>query len=349
VSALRVQRLACDSLLSMPRRLDVTDVRSRGAAIAEAAAALRAGELVAFPTETVYGLGALARDEAAVTRLYAAKGRPRTHPLIVHLADQGEVGRWAEAVPAAAAVLAAAFWPGPLTLVLRARADVPASITGAQPTVALRVPDHDVARALLAAVGEGLVAPSANRFGRVSPTTAAHVLDEFGGAGGAPSPVALVLDAGPCRVGLESTIVDLSGDAPRLLRPGGVTRAALEEVLGADVAPPAAAAPRVPGSLARHYAPRVPARIVSAEALRHVPEGVGVIHRRGVPTDAERAWALPDDADGYARELYATLRRAEGAGVRELWIAEVPGGPGWTAIEDRLRRATAGAATEETP
>jgi L-threonylcarbamoyladenylate synthase len=332
----------------MPRRLAATDARTRGAAVTEAAHVLRAGGLVAFPTETVYGLGALARDEGALARLFDAKGRPRTHPLIVHLAGPDELVRWADAVPDAARRAAAAFWPGPLTLVLRARADVPALVSGRQPTVALRVPAHPVALELLAAVGDALAAPSANRFGRVSPTTAGHVLDEFEGDEAAPSPVAVVLDGGPCDVGLESTILDLSGDRPRLLRPGGIGRDALAEALGEEVLA-GGEGPRVPGSLARHYAPAVPARVVADAEVCRVPAGVAVIHRRSVATDASLAWPLPDDPAGYGRELYAALRRAERVGARELWIVAVPGRPEWAAVADRLRRATSVPTAEEAP
>jgi L-threonylcarbamoyladenylate synthase len=332
----------------MPIRLDARDAAARADAIAQGAAALREGALVAFPTETVYGLGALARDEAALERLFAAKRRPRDHPVIVHLAHAQQVEAWAESVPVGARLLAAACWPGPLTLVLRARADVPGLVTGGQPTVALRVPGHLVARELVAAVGDGVAAPSANRFGRVSPTTAAHVLAEFGGETSL-DPVAIVLDGGPCEVGVESTILDLSTPQPRLLRPGGVTRELLESVLGDRVAVADGRGPRAPGSLARHYAPMLPASAVPAEAVHHVPDGVAVIHPRGVATDAARSWPLPDDPGGYARGLYAALREAERSGARAIWIAAVPLDGAWAAIADRVRRATSGPAVEETP
>jgi L-threonylcarbamoyladenylate synthase len=326
----------CDSLLSMPRRLDARG-DDRGEAVEVAAAALRGGALVAFPTETVYGLGALARDAAAVERLYAVKRRPRDHPLIVHLADASLVERWAEPTEALARV-AGACWPGPLTLVARARDDVPRSVTGGQETVALRVPAHPLAQALLQTVGDGVAAPSANRFGRVSPTRAEHVMDEF-----ADDPqVAFVLDGGPCRVGLESTILDLSTAVPRLLRPGGVARTALEALLGAGLADPDDDAPRVPGSLRRHYAPRLPTRLVAPERAFDAPADVAVLLREGDATDAERVWRLPDDPVLYARGLYATLREIEGSGARALWIVQLPEERGWEAVRDRTRRAAAG-------
>ncbi len=330
----------CDSLVSMPRRLDAHDEHHRHGAVAEAAAALRRGELVAFPTETVYGLGALADDEVAVARLFAAKGRPSDHPLIVHVARAAQLERWTAVVGDVALRLADAFWPGPLTMVFDARDSVPRSVTGGQPSVALRVPSHPVARALLEAVGEGLAAPSANRFGRVSPTTADHVLDEF--ALDDPALVTLVLDAGPCTVGLESTIVDVRGAEPSLLRPGGVPLADLERVLGRPLREPSTGGdrPRVPGALTRHYAPAIPIRTVPAEALAGRPDDVIVVHRAGVPASGARTIALPSDPLGYARELYAAMRAAERSGARELWIASVPDEPAWAAVRDRLRRAT---------
>jgi L-threonylcarbamoyladenylate synthase len=323
----------CDSLLTMLRRLDARG-DARDDAVAAAAAALRAGQLVAFPTETVYGLGAVARDSSAVARLYAAKRRPRAHPLIVHLADAGEAAAWGH-LGASAKRVAEALWPGPLTLVLRARDDVPRDVTGGQESVALRVPGHPVAQALLHAVGEGVVAPSANRFGRVSPTTAEHVLAEFGD----DEAVALVLDGGPCRVGLESTILDLSGPTPQLLRPGGIARETLEAALGEVVGDPDGTAPRVPGSLRRHYAPRLPTRLVSAEAAQAAGPEVAVVLRDGEASRAPRLWRLPDDPAGYGRRLYATLRDVEQSGARELWIVRLPGDRTWEAIRDRVGRA----------
>lgn len=287
--------------------------------VADAAARLRAGAVVAFPTETVYGLGALARDPLAVRQVFAQKGRPADHPLIVHLPDATHLDAWGHASDAARA-LAARFWPGPLTLVLRRQPGVPDEVTGGLDTVGLRVPDHRVARALLTAVGDGVAAPSANRFGRVSPTTAAHVRSEFGDA-------VAVLDGGPCRVGVESTIIDLSGDAPALLRPGGVPVEDIEAVIG-----PVArhGTTRAPGTLAAHYAPRT-ALLLSEEpaaaAARLQAAGRSVaILPAGDPTD-------------HARRLYAELRRLDASGV-DVLVAEVAADAGLgRAVNDRLRRA----------
>jgi len=325
----------------VPRRLDATDPSHRDDAVASAAEALNAGQLVAFPTETVYGLGALASDPEAVARVYALKGRPRGHPLIVHVAEAAALGGWAAAVPEAAWDLASAFWPGPLTLVLRAGERVPSAVTGGHPTVAVRVPGHPLALAILRALGPGagVAAPSANRFGRISPTSAQHVLDDF-----ASEDDLLVLDGGPCSVGLESTIVDVSGAAPRLLRPGGVPAAAIVARIGplaTDLTAPISAAP---GSHARHYAPDVATELIATEALDAVPDDVAVVARR--PAAPQRhagaaPWAqLPDDPNGYGRELYATLRRLERAAPRAIWIEQVPADEAWRAVRDRLTRAS---------
>ncbi|HKY00574.1 MAG TPA: L-threonylcarbamoyladenylate synthase, partial [Steroidobacteraceae bacterium] len=229
----------------------------RAAEIEEAVALLNAGELVAFPTETVYGLGADASNPAAVARIFAAKGRPTTHPLIVHLSGFAAARDWASELPGAAARLAEAFWPGPLTLVLPKSARVSAAVTGGQSSVALRAPAHPVARALLAAFGRGIAAPSANRYGRISPTRAADVREELG------TSVALVLDGGDCEVGLESTIVACLGGRVTLLRPGSVSRSQIADVVG-QVDDPAADAPRAPGRDRAHYAPGTPLSIVPA-------------------------------------------------------------------------------------
>ncbi|HEY5290991.1 MAG TPA: L-threonylcarbamoyladenylate synthase, partial [Burkholderiales bacterium] len=239
------------------------------AEIRRAAAILRAGGLVAFPTETVYGLGADASNPAAVAKIFAAKGRPQDHPVIVHLGSIELLPLWAGEIPAAAHKLAAAFWPGPLTLILKRAAGVSDCVTGGQDTVGLRIPGHPVALELLQAFAgaeggrafSGIAAPSANRFGRISPTTAAHVRAELGAA------VEWVLDGGECGVGIESTIVDLSRGRAVLLRPGQITPAQIAAVLGDEVAQPDAAAPRVPGAQGSHYAPRTPLHLVAAAEL----------------------------------------------------------------------------------
>jgi L-threonylcarbamoyladenylate synthase len=230
--------------------------------VSRAADLLRAGELVAFPTETVYGLGADASNPQAVARIFAAKGRPADHPLIVHLPDTSHLHRWAVDIPEAAHKLAAAFWPGPLTLILKRHPSVSEAITGGQDTVGLRVPNHPLALQLLREFDGGVAAPSANRFGRVSPTTAAHVREELGDA------VALILDGGPCTVGIESTILDLSGGEARILRPGMLDAEAIAGVLGAlPFVGGTQNAPRVSGSLEAHYAPQTPLRLVEVKTL----------------------------------------------------------------------------------
>jgi L-threonylcarbamoyladenylate synthase len=315
------------------------------ASITEAAARLRAGELVAFPTETVYGLGADAGNGAAVRRIFAAKGRPADHPVIVHVADAAQAQRWARAMPATAQRLADAFWPGPLTLILPRAPHVSDLVTGGQDGVGLRVPSHPVARALLAEFGGGVAAPSANRFGRISPTTAAHVADDLGDA------VALIVDGGACPVGIESTIIAFADDEPTLLRPGGIGVEALTRVLGHAPRGAGAGAPRASGTLASHYAPRTPALLVAPEALRAEvaalearDERVAVLARTlACPADFSGIWTVaPRDAQGYAHDLYANLRALDAADADVIAIEAVPGEPAWLAVGDRLARAAHG-------
>ncbi|MFJ6671385.1 L-threonylcarbamoyladenylate synthase [Actinosynnema sp. NPDC091369] len=309
----------------------------------EAASVLRAGGLVAFPTETVYGLGADVEDPAAVARVFQAKGRPSDHPLIVHIGGPEQLDDWVEDVPATARLLAESFWPGALTLVLRRGRRVPLAATGGLETVAVRVPDHPVALALLSAFGGGVAAPSANRFGSVSPTTADHVRAELGDA------VDFVLDGGPCEVGVESTIVDVTGDVPSVLRPGGVTREDLEAVLGRPLAVHSTSRVRVPGQHPSHYAPR--ARVVLVEPEQVVAEAqlaqesghrVGVLLPSafaGAPVRAHAVVAVPGSMDAYARELYGSLRELDRRGC-DLVVASLPAEEGLgLAIANRLRRA----------
>jgi len=311
--------------------------------IEEAVGVLRAGGLVAFPTETVYGLGANAEDPAAVARTFQVKGRPPSHPLIVHIGGADLLGDWVEDVPATARLLAERFWPGPLTLVLRRGRRVPLEATGGLQTVAVRVPGHPIALALLAAFGGGLTAPSANRFGSVSPTTADHVRAELGDA------VGFVLDGGPCRVGVESTIVDTTGDVPSILRPGGVTREDLEAVLGGPLAVHSTSRVRVPGQHPSHYAPR--ARVVLVEPGEVVAEAelaqerghqVGVFLPpcfAGAPVKAHAVVAVPGSMAAYARGLYGFLRGLDRQGC-DLIVASLPVEEGLgLAIANRLRRA----------
>jgi L-threonylcarbamoyladenylate synthase len=310
-----------------------------------AVAILRAGGLVAFPTETVYGLGADASNAAAVRKIFEIKERPATHPLIVHLADAVQLANWAREVPEHARKLARKFWPGPLTLILKRAPGVSDVVTGGQDTVALRVPSHPLALQLLARFGGGVAAPSANRHGRVSATTAEHVRREFGAA------VDCVLDGGETQIGIESTIIDCSGAGATLLRPGWITRREIEAALGASLAAPAAEAPRAPGTLAAHYAPRTPLALVEGEraaelAGEHARQGrrVAVLaHSARQPPLEGLEWiAAPRDAAGYAHALYASLRRLDDAGCETIIVEQPPQGPEWAAINDRLARAAAG-------
>lgn len=314
--------------------------------ITRAAAQLKAGELVAFPTETVYGLGADASNADAVRKVFAAKGRPADHPLIVHIADAVQLANWARDIPPAAHTLAKTFWPGPLTLVLKRSPKVPDAVTGGQDTVAIRVPLHPVAQALLREFGGGVAAPSANRFGRVSATTAAHVREEFGDV------VACVLDGGAADVGIESTIVDCSRAAPVLLRPGSITPQQLEQVLDMPLAGSDAQAPRVSGSLEKHYAPRTPVMLMEgdlivelAHSLARQGKRVAVLARTTLqPMVDGLVWqAAPRDAAAYAHELYASLRTLDQAGCDAMLVEQPPDEPEWLAVRDRLMRAAAGA------
>jgi L-threonylcarbamoyladenylate synthase len=306
--------------------------------VRRAAGVLRRGGLIGFPTETVYGLGADASSAQAVARLYAAKRRPADHPVIVHFADADQAFAWATDVPEAARTLAAKFWPGPLTLVLRRSGKAGDFVTGGQDTIGLRVPAHPVAQELLRAFGGGIAAPSANRFGAVSPTTAAHVRADLG------NDVAIVLDGGPSEVGIESTIVDLSGDGAVLLRPGRITRPELEAVLGALVQEKRADAPRHSGGLERHYAPRTPARLVpphelDREIVRRGDKVAVLAFSR--PDERVDYWLrMPREPLGYAQRLYAALRELDGAGCESILVEAPPETPEWAGVRDRLERAT---------
>jgi L-threonylcarbamoyladenylate synthase len=318
--------------------------------LARAAGILRDGGLVAFPTETVYGLGADATNPDAVARIFATKGRPVGHPLIVHLGTADLLDAWADEVPPSARLLADAFWPGPLTLILRRTDRAPDAVTGGRDTVGLRVPDHPVARALLEAFGGGIAAPSANRYGRVSPTTAAHVRADLG------ADVDLVLDGGPCTVGVESTIIDCTGSEPEVLRAGGVGGDRLAEVLGGSAArwstptPLAAdpATPRAPGMVASHYAPDAVVEVVTADTvvarsaeLAASRRSVGVLAPRsveGLPPDVVELEPA-GDAEEFARLLYGRLRQADRLGLEVLLVVAPPAVGVGVAVADRLRRA----------
>jgi L-threonylcarbamoyladenylate synthase len=315
------------------------------AEIERAVELLRAGELVAFPTETVYGLGADASNPAAVARIFSAKGRPRDHPLIVHLPGIEHLDRWAREIPEKAYALAKAFWPGPLTLILKRRPEVIDAITGGQDTVGLRVPNHPLALELLNAFDGGIAAPSANRFGHVSPTTAQHVRDELGNA------VAMILDGGPCQVGIESTIVDLTSERTTILRPGMVSAYDLGKVLGRLPATGGAGAPRVSGSLEAHYAPRTPLALLQPDvvifAVREAlaaNERIGVIAPMTCPLSDERiVWRqISGEAGAFAHDIYAFLRELDGLKCTRIVVQKPPQAENWRAINDRLQRAGAG-------
>jgi L-threonylcarbamoyladenylate synthase len=306
--------------------------------VRRAAEILQRGGLVAFPTETVYGLGGDASSKDAVSRLYAVKRRPLDHPVIVHFADSSLAFCWAREVPQAAIKLAATFWPGPLTLILKKSAKAGDFVTGGQDTVGLRVPAHPVARELLRAFGGGVAAPSANRFGQVSPTTAAHVRADLG------EDVELVLDGGPSEVGIESTIVDLSAGEPALLRPGRISAAELEAVLGASVLAKQADAPRHSGGLERHYAPRTPARLVPTHELDQEIARLGAkvaVLAFSRPDERVDCWLrMPREPQAYAQKLYAALRELDSAQCEMILIEAPPEAPAWAGVRDRLERAT---------
>jgi len=306
--------------------------------VRRAAEILQRGGLVAFPTETVYGLGGDASSKDAVSRLYAVKRRPLDHPVIVHFADSSLAFCWAREVPQAAIKLAATFWPGPLTLILKKSAKAGDFVTGGQDTVGLRVPAHPVARELLRAFGGGVAAPSANRFGQVSPTTAAHVRADLG------EDVELVLDGGPSEVGIESTIVDLSAGEPALLRPGRISAAELEAVLGSSVLAKQADAPRHSGGLERHYAPRTPARLVPTHELDQEIARLGAkvaVLAFSRPDERVDCWLrMPREPQAYAQKLYAALRELDSAQCEMILIEAPPEAPAWAGVRDRLERAT---------
>ncbi|MFI3137245.1 MAG: L-threonylcarbamoyladenylate synthase [Methylococcaceae bacterium] len=335
--------------MKLPTRLPVL---ADSAAIEQAALLLREGRLVAFPTETVYGLGADARNPAAVQRIFAAKGRPADHPLIVHLSNVAHLDEWAINIPDNAIKLAAHFWPGPLAIILNKQPTVPVEVTGGQETVALRVPNHPVALQLLQAFGGGVAAPSANRFCRISPTQALHVAEELGDT------VDLILDGGACTVGVESTIVDLSTERPRLLRPGHISYLQIEAVLNtALLLPPSlkpthtasASAVRAPGMMAVHYAPSTLALRYRAEQLpvllreltaSHKKAGL-LTYREAIPENPiTQVIQLSNHADAYAQALYASLRQLDQLQLDIILVEQPPESEAWRAVNDRLSKAT---------
>ncbi len=323
--------------------MPVTDGFDAGAVHAAAERLARGGR-AAFPPARVFGLGARADDDAAVAAIFAAKGRPADHPLIVHVADAAAMAAFATPPGAAAQALMAAFWPGPLTLILPRLPGRAEAAAGGQGSIGLRRPSHPVAHALLLACRQlgvpGVAAPSANRFGRVSPTTAAHVQQEFG--------VDLwVLDGGPCEVGIESAIVDCTREVPALLRPGALDRRRLEQALGRPLAMPDGASPRAPGMLVSHYAPRAKVVLLSGPALHAalsgpLPPGLGVYSQVVPPASAGVVHRpMPSGADAVAHELFAMLREFDAIGASIVWVERPPPGSDWDGVRDRLQRAAA--------
>lgn len=305
--------------------------------IRDAVSTLRHGGLVAIPTETVYGLAADAKNPEAVHEIFALKGRPADHPLIVHIADAARLPEWATDIPDVAYRLADVFWPGPLTLILKKHPDVPDAVTGGQDTVGLRCPDNVITLALLREFGGGLAAPSANRFGRISPTTAEHVRAEFG------DDTPMVLDGGACSVGIESTIVDLSRNPPRILREGHVRREQLLPLLPGLLAGSADTSPRVSGSLQAHYAPKTPMRLCSRDDIENDGDGDAAVLALDSLPHGRCGLALPSQADAYAHGLYAALRMLDAMGAPCICVERVPESADWLAVRDRISRAVAGA------
>jgi L-threonylcarbamoyladenylate synthase len=356
--------------------INMPDVSIDQKLIEEAAKLLKEGQLVAFPTETVYGLGADASNASAIKKLYEAKGRPSSHPVIVHLHHVEQISNWAIDIPESAAILARAFWPGPMTLVMKRTAKVLDAVTGGQDTVGLRIPSHPLALAVLKEFGGGLVAPSANKFGRLSPTSAADVRAEFG------DELAMVLDGGSCQVGIESTIIDLTSGRPRILRPGMISVSMIYSVLGEkfdsrewdrrdsgsarvdttakeklnDVASDEEHDIRVPGSLASHYAPVTPLYLIPSsefstflDSQLQVDRNITVVSFRSPSNEfTERTWAtLPKNPSEFARLIYSTLRRLDALHPRMIILESPPVSTtgtdpldAWSGINDRLSRAS---------
>ena len=315
--------------------------------VERAAGLLGDGELVAFPTETVYGLGARADDDRAVSKIFSAKGRPANHPLIVHVAEPADAARFAAHMPLIAQRLIDAFWPGPLTVIVPRADGIGAAASGGQPNIGLRCPAHPVAHALLIAARRrgvaGVAGPSANRFGHVSPTQAVHVLAEF-------DPPVAVLDGGVCSVGIESSIVDCSRGHAVLLRPGVLTRARIEAAAGEPLLEADAQAPRAPGTLAAHYAPNARLRLMSTQMLATALQMLAreslslAVYSRSLPLNLAphvRHRRMPIQPEQAAQELFSVVRELDAEGVQLIWVEEPPPGPEWDGVRDRLQRAAA--------
>lgn len=308
---------------------------------------LKRGGLLAFPTETVYGLGVDASNEAALKRLYQVKGRPQNHPVIVHIYSENQLSQWAIDIPEAAYTLAEHFWPGPLTMILKKSAQVSLLVTGGQESIGLRVPNHELALALLKEFGGGIAAPSANKFGKISPTQAKHVKLDLG------EEVDFILNGGPCQVGVESTIIDLTQTPPVILRPGMITQTQIETCLGYPIGNKEAGKTekQVSGSLPSHYAPNTPVKLISPQALLEAvgacwvkKQKVGVMALSACPpplnTKKFLQWVvLPQQPDAYARAMYTQLRYLDSKGLDVILVESVPDGLPWQAIQDRLTRA----------
>ncbi len=312
-------------------------------AIQKAADLLRQGKLVAIPTETVYGLGADAKNPEAVKRIFAAKGRPADHPLIVHILDKAALEEWAIEIPEIAWKLADRFWPGPLTIVLLKHPDVPMEVTGGQDTVALRVPNHPVALSVLQKFGGGIAAPSANRYCRISPTLASHVEEELG------DKVDMILDGGACQVGLESTIVDLSSGQPKLLRPGQISKSQIEEVMQTELDLPQHSHVRAPGMMKTHYSPEAHTIICSIEQIKKIIDGelfqhqynIGVLAFGNDLQDAKykKIISMPTEVNSYAHNLYSALRKLDDEWIDIILVQKPPQTVEWLAVNDRLVKA----------
>ena len=315
--------------------------------VLEAVAALRRGEVIGLPTETVYGLAADASNIEAVARIFALKGRPADHPLIVHIADADALPRWTSGRSEPAEQLARAFWPGPLTMIMPRHPSVSDAVTGGQDTVGLRCPAHPLALQVLRAFGGGLAAPSANRFGRISPTTAQHVREEFG------TSVPLILDGGECQVGIESTIIDLSSATARILRPGKITHAQIQAIIGPVAQDSNEHSPRASGTLEAHYAPRTPMLMLARGPLQKEAaeqhafgKRIAVLAIDSLPAGC-LGLVLPSEADAFAHGLYAALRQLDAGDEQLLLVERPPDGASWIAVHDRLRRAAAGAGPDD--
>jgi L-threonylcarbamoyladenylate synthase len=307
--------------------------------IEQAALILKEGRLVAFPTETVYGLGADARNPEALKKIFAAKERPVDHPLIVHLSHINQLSEWAIDISDSALLLAKAFWPGPLTLILKKAPEVSDIVTGGQDSIGVRIPNHPVALELLQAFNGGLAAPSANRFGRISPTTAAAVYEELG------DNVDLILDGGPCAVGLESTIVDMRDDHPKILRPGMITEKQIAAVLQQAISTKKESVLRVSGNLESHYAPQTPTYLIASNEIQHFLQqkqgGSAVVAWSQFSTELSDVMiTMPADAKQYAHEIYQVLRDLDKQKLQQIIIEMVPDKEEWAAIGDRLMRAS---------